>query len=75
MEYKICFYRGDGSKRLYLLRGQSYEIILKKYFKNMEKKSYEWLIGKFGALYTDEQTFEKKYTVYQQGDLFNEITN
>ena len=71
MNYKICFNRQDGFKRLYLLRGQSYEVILKKYFKNMEKKSYEWLIGKFGALYTDEQIFSKYYTLYRQTNLFN----
>ena len=74
MQFKICFERLNNTKMIYhITENNSYEIILKEYFKGIEKKQLSWLIEKFGALYTDEQTFNKYYTVYQQGDLFNDI--
>jgi hypothetical protein len=71
MIYKICFQRLTGNKRLYVDHGQAYEVIIKTYFKGMEKRPLEWLISKFGAYYCDASIFEKYYTVYQQEDLFN----
>jgi|LakMenEpi03Aug12_release.lakeMendotaPanAssembly.Ray.scaffolds.fasta_scaffold2160225_1 hypothetical protein len=73
MEFKICFKRDDNSKHIYLKHeNDAYEVILKKYFNGIENHSIGWLIEKFGALYCSSDIFEKYYTVYQQGSLFNE---
>ena len=70
MNYKICIYREDGIKRLYVQYDNAYEVFLKEYYPGLENKSYMWLMEHGGAHYIYEDVFNIHYTLYEQISLF-----